>query len=155
MISVQDIGTNSTGQVKNSGTAPNTVASGWTYKSSFAGDSSYLNSTSTTNSYSTLKHNVQLTLVLKPTSVSKGGLFSVNGTLKDATVNNLLSTKIISFTTSSPLHISNVNTDVNGKYLKSGIIAPSISGKYSVQSKFSATSLYNAGTSPKLTLTVS
>jgi len=154
-INVHDTGTNSTGQDTEFGIAPNTVASGWTYQANFAGDSFYLGSTSTVHSYSTLKHNIQLTMTLQPTSVLRGGLFSVNGTLTDITLNKVLGSQAISFTTINPMHIPNTTTDVNGKYNESGLIAPSVAGNYPMQAKFSGTTLYNLGPSAKLTLKVS
>jgi len=146
--------TDSTGKVNVTGTAPNTVATGWTYEAEFAGDSLYNAKDSTTKTYSTLAHNTALTLSISPTSVQGGGTYAVFGTLTDTTAATPLSGMTISFTASSPITINSTTTGSTGGYSVSGLTAPLIAGSYNIEAHFAGTSLYNAKDSAVHTLTV-
>lgn len=147
--------TNGTGFFTSSGMTPNTVASGWTVQAHFAGDSKYYNSDSTPNSYNTLTHHTILALSIQPITVSSGGSYKVTGALKDQITGTLLASKTISFKTMSPIVITNVVTNTSGVYTVSGLVAPSSSGAYKIQSKFAGDSFYSGSISQVKTITIS
>jgi len=139
---LQPVTTNPDGTFSVTGASPNTVAAGWQVNANFAGDSTY-GSSFVVSSYNTIRHAVSLTLIISPSSVVHSGTFSVSGTLTDTTTGTTLSSKTISFSAASPIIISSTTTGSTGKYLVSGLIAPSISGSYSIKSQFNGGSFYN------------
>jgi len=146
--------TDSTGKATVTGTAPSTVATGWTYEAEFAGDSLYSAKDSTIKTYSTIKHSTSLTLAISPTSVKGGGTYEVSGTLKDTTTATSLSGMTISFTATFPITINPTTTNSTGGYNESGLTAPITAGSYNIQAHFAGTALYNAKDSAVHTLTV-
>src|SRR5438132_4100108 len=153
VIAVANKVTDSTGKATGTGTAPNTVASGWTVIAHFAGDVSYAAANSSTQVYNTLPHATALTLSIIPSTVVHGGSYQVNGTLKYTTLNVALASKAITFTATSPITIASVMTDGTGKYIKTGLVAPS-AGSYTITAHRVAEALYAAADSPPKTLTV-
>ena len=75
--------------------------------------------------------------------------------LTDTTKSVGLASKTITFTATSPITISSKTTNSLGQYSATGLIAPSTTGTYSIQSHYAGESLYNAANSPTQTLTVS
>lgn len=155
--------TDSNGKATFSGTAPNTVATGWTYQAHFAGDSLYKKSDSTVRTYSTVKHAVTLGLaVLKTgdpsgttsTTVAPGENYKVQGTLRDQLTGSWLQDKTITFTADDPITITDKTTNQNGFYSGSQA-APTTAGTYNIQSHFAGDDLYNSRDSVTRTLTVS
>ena len=145
-----------TGKAIASGTAPKTVATGWTYHAHYAADSLYASKDSTIKTYSTIKHAISLTLVISPSSVPPGGIYKVYGYLKDNSASGAppLSSKTITFTATSPITIPSKSTDATGKYTADLLKAPTKTGSYNTQAHFAGNSLYSAKDSPKMTLTV-
>ncbi|HJU33483.1 MAG TPA: Ig-like domain repeat protein [Nitrososphaera sp.] len=154
VMSISDKMTDSIGKASGTGTAPNTVATGWTYQAHFAGDSLYNAKDSSTKSYSTTKHSVSLSLSVTSNSVSKGASYKVSGTLTDSTAKNPLASKTITFTAENPLTIGDKTTSTNGVYSATQT-APNTAGSYDIQSQYAGDSLYNARDSSTKTLTVS
>ena len=148
-----DVVTDIIGKATFKGTAPSSVATGWTVQAIFDGDSLYSASKSATLTYNTTKHSVSLTLKITPTKVSRGGTFSVSGILTDTASDVSLAGKTITFTAES-IVIPNAITDASGNYLVKGIIVPSVSGKYNIQAMFSGDALYKSKSSAIKTLTV-
>jgi hypothetical protein len=136
--------TDSTGKATVTGTAPSTIASGWTYQSHYAGDSLYNSLNSVTGTYSTVSHNTGLTLAISPTSLTGGTPYKVSGKLTDTTIGAGLNGITISFTATSPISISTTTTGTGGQYSISGLKAPNIVGIYSIQAHFAGSSLYNS-----------
>jgi hypothetical protein len=145
--------TDSSGKAIATGTAPDTVASGWTYQAHFAGDSLYNAKDSSVKSYSTIKHSVSLSLSVPSNAVSEGASFKVSGTLTDSTAKKPLTSKTITFTADEPITIEDKTTNTNG-YYSSTQAAPSSAGTYDIQSHFAGDSLYKARDSAIKTLTV-
>ncbi len=79
-----EVVSDSAGKAKLTGTAPDTVASGWTYQAHFAGDSLYSNKDSTVKTYRTTKHAVTLGVITA--SVAWGQPNTFTATLKDASL---------------------------------------------------------------------
>jgi hypothetical protein len=146
--------TNSDGTFTTSGISPTTVATGWTVQARFAGDSQYISKDGTMRSYNTLKHNTSLTLYIYPNPVAPSGTYKVYGALKDDITSMTLSARTITFTTTTPTSITDTTTDNYGKYKVSGLIAPSITGDYQIQSHYAGDSKYLARDSKVKTLTV-
>jgi hypothetical protein len=145
--------TDSSGKAIATGTAPDTVASGWTYQAHFAGDSLYSAKDSSVKSYSTTKHSVSLSLSVPTDAVSGGASYKVSGTLTDSTAKKPLASRTITFTADDPITIGDKTTNTNGFY--SGTqTAPSTAGSYDIQSHFAGDNLYNAKDSVIKTLTV-
>ena len=153
VIGVANKVTDSAGKATGTGTAPNSVGTGWTVIAHFAGDVSYSAVDSSIKTYNTLPHTTSLTLSVVPSSVSSGGSYQVNGTLKDTTLNVGISSKTINFTATPPITISSATTDGTGKYIKSGLVAPG-AGSYTITAHYAAESLYAGADSPPKTLTV-
>ena len=150
-----EVVSDSAGKAKLTGTAPDTVASGWTYQAHFAGDNLYSAKDSTLKTYSTLKHSVSLTLNLLPTTVGSGAVYKVSGVLKDTSAGGVaIGSKTISITADSPITISDETTDAAGKYSADALQAPDDAGTYDIQSHFASDSLYKAKDSAIRTLTV-
>jgi hypothetical protein len=154
VIGVADQTTGTDGKATGTGTAPNTVATGWTYQAHFAGDSLYKAKDSAIKTYSTTKHSVTLSLSVPTTPVAPGASYKVSGTLVDSTAKQQLASKTISFTADAPITIADKITNTNGFYSATQA-APSTSGTYNIQSHFAGDSLYNAKDSVTKTLTVS
>jgi peptidoglycan/xylan/chitin deacetylase (PgdA/CDA1 family) len=153
VIGVADKVTGTDGKATGTGTAPNTVATGWTSQAHFAGDSLYNAKDSSVKSYSTTKHFVTLSLSVPTNAVSSGTSYKVSGTLTDSTVKKPLASKTITFTADEPITIGDKTTNTDGVY--SGTqTAPSTAGSYNIQSHFAGDSLYNAKDSVMKTLTV-
>ncbi|MBI3638870.1 MAG: 6-bladed beta-propeller [Thaumarchaeota archaeon] len=152
VIGVADQATNGTGFAISTGTAPSTVANGWTVQAHFAGDSLYFKSDSVVRTYSTLKHGTALSLSL-PTSVNHGNTYSVFGTLRDGITGATIASKTITFTADAPIVIPSTGTSGIGNYAVSGLTAPS-AGSYNIQSHFAEDSLYLSSNSPQKTLVV-
>lgn len=153
VLGVSDPTTDSNGQAAGKGTAPDkTVQCGYTVQAKFAGSSLYKPTSSATWDYCTLKRATSLGVSVSPASTTPGGTFKVYGTLKDSTGAVLQSQKI-TFTAQS-ITIKDATTDDLGKYLVTGIKAPSNAGTYNIQAKFAGDNLYNSKTSSTKTLTV-
>ena len=135
--------TSSDGSFSSTGAAPQTVATGWTVQAHFAGDASY-GPSSVTATYNTLKHDTSLSISLSPSRLKGGATYSVTGKLIDITdvPTTALSGKIISFTATSPIIISNKVTDAIGQYSATGLKAPNNKGSYNIQSHFAGDSVY-------------
>jgi hypothetical protein len=138
---LSQVTTNPDGTFSATGLSPGTVATGWQVNANFAGDSTY-GSSFITSSYNTLKHNVSLTLIISPSSVLHGGIYSVSGTLKDVSTGKYLSSKTISFSTTSPITIPSTTTGSTGNYLVGGLTAPGTAGSYNIKSQFGGSNLY-------------
>jgi peptidoglycan/xylan/chitin deacetylase (PgdA/CDA1 family) len=139
---LQPVTTKSDGTFSVSGKAPSTVANGWKVNAIFAGDSSY-DSNFDTRNYNTIKHSVSLTLLISPSSVVQNSQYGVSGILKDKTTGTSLGSMTISFTADSPITIPSTVTNSNGKYLVSGLTAPSTAGSYSIKAQFAGDNFYN------------
>jgi len=146
--------TNADGTFSASGTAPSSVATGWTVTARFDGDSHYKADDSSARTYSTLKHKTSLTLWISPDPVAKSGTYKVYGTLKDYVTSTVLSGKTITFTATPPVTISSKTTDSSGVYRATGLIAPSTTGDYQIQAHYAGDSLYLLRDSQIKTLTV-
>jgi hypothetical protein len=85
-----------------------------------------------------------------------GATYTVTGKLTDITnvPTSALSGKIISFTATSPIIISNKVTDAIGQYSATGLKAPNNKGSYNIQSHFTGDSLYGPKDSPTAILQV-
>jgi hypothetical protein len=155
VIGVANVITDANGKATGTGTAPNTVATGWTYQAHFAGDSLYLPKDSTIRTYSTTKHAIGLSIAVSPTSVAPGASYKVSGTLTDTTVQPQpqLASKTITFTADAPITIADKTTNANG-FFTATQAAPSTAGTYNIQSHFAGDSLYNAKDSLIRSLTV-
>ena len=153
-ISVADAITDSTGKAVGVGTAPSTVASGWTAQGHFSGDSLYYAKDSSTRTYSTTKHSTSLTLTLSPSTVIHGGTYSSIATLKDSTLGVVLASRTITFTATSPIVIASQITDSTGVAKASGLIAPALAGSYNIQAHYMGETLYYAKDSSIKILTV-
>ena len=154
VIGVADPVTDTNGKATGTGTAPDTVATGWTYQAQFAGDSLYNAKTSAIKTYSTLKHSVTLSLSLPTTPIAPGTSYKVSGTLADSTSKVQLASKTITFTADAPIAIANKVTNINGFY--SGTqTAPTTAGTYTIQSHFAGDDKYIAKDSLIRILTVS
>ena len=152
--SVADAITDSTGKAVGVGTAPSTVASGWTAQGHFSGDSLYYAKDSSIKTYSTTKHSTSLTLTLSPSTVIHGGAYSSIATLKDSTLGVVLASRTINFTATSPIVISSQITDSTGVAKASGLIAPDLAGSYNIQAHYAGEALYYAKDSSIKILTV-
>jgi hypothetical protein len=151
---VADQVTGTDGKATGTGTAADTVATGWTYQAHFAGDSLYNAKDSTIKTYNTIKHSVTLSLSLPTTPVAPGASYKVSGTLTDSTAKVQLASKIITFTADAPITIADKTTNTNGFYTGTQA-APSTAGTYNIQSHYAGDSLYIAKDSLIKTLTVS
>jgi WD40-like Beta Propeller Repeat len=155
VIPPSDKRNDSSGKAISTGTAPKTVAPGWTYQAHFAGDSLYNAKDSASKTYSTTKHATSLTLVVSPSSVTSGGTYKVYGFLKDSSSSGApISSKTIVITADSPIAIPSKTTDATGKYNIEGLKAPTRAGTYDIQAHFYGDNLYSAKDSPTRTLTV-
>jgi peptidoglycan/xylan/chitin deacetylase (PgdA/CDA1 family) len=154
VIEVADKTTDSSGKAIGTGTAPDTVNTGWTYQAHFAGDSLYLNKDGTVKTYSTTKHATSLTIALSPSTVASDKTYRVYGVLKDISTGAVLSSKTITFTADSSITIAEKTTDSAGKYDSGSLPAPDDAGTYDIQSHFAGDSLYSAKDSAIKTLTV-
>ncbi len=154
VIEVSDKTTDSAGKAIVTGTAPDTVATGWTYQAHFAGDSLYLKKDSILKTYSTTKHGTSITIAVSPTTVASDKTYKVYGALKDSTTGAVLSSKTITFTADSPITIADKTTDTAGKYSAAGLPAPDDAGTYNIQAHFAGDSLYKIRDSAIKTLTV-
>jgi hypothetical protein len=151
---VSDKTTDSAGKAIGTGTAPETVASGWTFQAHFAGDSLYANKDSTVKTYSTTKHGTTSSMAVSPATVASDKTYKVYGVLKDSTTGVVLSSKTITFTADSPITIADKTTDTAGKYNSGPLPAPDDAGTYDIQAHFGGDSLYNAKDYAVKTLTV-
>jgi predicted phosphodiesterase len=145
----------SDGSFSSTGAAPQTVATGWTVQAHFAGDASH-GPSSATATYNTLKHDTSLSISLSPSRLKGGATYSVSGKLTDITnvPAGALSGKIISFTATSPIIISDKVTDAIGQYSATGLKAPNTKASYNIQSHFAGDSLYGLKDSPTAILQV-
>ncbi len=135
--------------------APQTVSTGWTVQAQFAGDASYDPSMASAT-YNTLKHDTSLSISLSPSRLKGGATYSVTGKLTDITnvPSSALSGKIISFTATPPIIISDKITDAIGQYSATGLKAPNTKASYNIQSHFAGDSLYGLKDSPTAILQV-
>jgi hypothetical protein len=145
--------TGADGKATGTGTAPNTVATDWTYQAHFAGDSLYFAKDSLIRTYSTTKHATGLSISVPTTPVAPGTSYKVSGTLTDTTTGAQLASKTITFTADAPITITDKTTNLNGFYTSTQA-APSSPGTYNIQSHFAGDSLYNARDSVVRALTV-
>jgi hypothetical protein len=137
---VSSVTTNPDGTFSVSGPSPSTVATGWQVNANFAGDNTF-SASSVTQSYNKLKHQISLTLVIFPSSVLHGTLYSISGKLMDASTGTSLSGMIISFNATSPITITSMTTDSNGGYVVS-LVAPNTPGSYSIKAQFVGNAFY-------------
>jgi len=151
----QSIMTASDGSFSATGTAPSTVGTGWIVQAHFAGDSSYDTSMATAT-YDTLKHDTSLSISVSPSRVKAGATYGVSGILTDITnaPSSPLSGKIISFTATSPIVITDKITDTMGQYSATGLKAPNTKASYDIQSHFAGDSQYGSKDSGIATLQV-
>ncbi|MGB5089836.1 MAG: PKD domain-containing protein [Nitrososphaeraceae archaeon] len=152
---LQSTVTASDGSFSSIGAAPQTVSTGWTVQAHFAGDASYDPSMATAT-YNTLKHDTSLSISLSPSRLKGGATYSVTGKLTDITnvPSSALSGKIISFTATPPIIISDRITDAIGQYSATGLKAPNAKASYNIQSHFTGDSLYGLKDSPTAILQV-
>src|SRR4029077_6900838 len=108
--------TNANGTFSASGTAPSSVAAGWTVTARFDGDSHYKADDGSILTYNSLKHKTSLTIWIFPDPVAPNSSYKVYGTLKDYTTSTLLPKKTITFTATSPVTIPSKTTDAYGTY---------------------------------------
>ena len=153
VIGVADSTTDATGKATGTGTAPDSVATGWTYQAHFAGDSLYNVKDSTIKTYSTLKHSVTLSLSTPTTPVAPGVSYKVSGTLTDSTAQAQLASQTITFTADAPITIADKTTNLNGFYTSTQA-APNTAGTYNIQSHYAGSDLYIAKDSLIKALTV-
>jgi hypothetical protein len=159
VINLADQTTGSDGKAIGAGTAPDTVATGWTYQAHFAGDSLYNKKDSPIKTYSTTKHATTLSLLIYPntstTPIKPGATYKVFGILTDYITKQPLGSKTITFTATSPITIPDATTGAtDGKYSVTGLKAPNNGGSYSIQSHFAGDEKYSAKNSPTKTLNV-
>ena len=154
VIGVANAITGADGKATGTGTAPDTVATGWTYHAHFAGDSLYLAKDSVIRTYSTTKHTTSLSISVPTTAVAPGGSYKVSGTLEDTTARKQIASKTITFTADAPITITDKTTNING-YYSATQAAPSSAGTYNIQSHFAGDDKYNARDSVIRSLTVS
>jgi K319L-like, PKD domain/Bacterial Ig domain/Calcineurin-like phosphoesterase len=154
-VNLQSTVTASDGSFSSTGTAPQTVSTGWTVQAQFAGDGSYDPSMATAT-YNTLKHDTSLSISISPSRLKGGATYSVTGKLTDITnvPSSALSGKIISFTATPPIIISDKITDAIGQYSATGLNAPNTKASYNIQSHFAGDSLYGLKDSPTALLQV-
>jgi hypothetical protein len=153
VIGSAPVATDSFGSAPGAGTAPTTVATGWTVQSHFAGDSLYAASNSNTKTYNTVAHNTRLSLVITPSTVVHGGTYQVSGNLSDAVLGVVLGSMPITFTADAPIVIGSTSTGAtSGDYLVSGLTAPTAVSTFNIQSHFAGTTLYAAHNSLTKTL---
>jgi streptogramin lyase len=151
---IQPIITNPDGTFSETILSPKTV-SNWTLQAQFAGDAKYAASSSPIAKFSTFKHSVIISLWLAPTSVTGGNNYTVNGNLLDYN-NNLapLASRVIMFTSTSPIVIPNAITDLNGHYTVK-LTSPAAAGSYQIKANFAGGPLFSAKSTLVKTLTVS
>jgi K319L-like, PKD domain/Bacterial Ig domain/Calcineurin-like phosphoesterase len=152
---LQSTVTASDGSFSATGAGPETVATGWIVQAHFAGDGSYDPSMATAT-YNTLKHDTSLSISVNPNRLKGGATYSVTGILTDITnvPSSALSGKIISFTATPPIIISDKITNAIGQYSATGLKAPNTKASYNIQSHFAGDSLYGLKDSPTAILQV-
>jgi hypothetical protein len=153
VIGVANVITGADGKATGTGTAPDTVATGWTYQAHFAGDSLYLAKDSVIRTYSTTKHTTSLSISVPTTAVAPGASYKVTGTLEDTTARKQIASKTITFTADAPITITDKTTNING-YYSATQPAPSSPGTYNIQTHFAGDDKYNARDSVVRSLTV-
>ena len=115
VIGVADQTTGANGKATGTGTAPNAVATGWTYQAHFAGDSLYYARDSAIKTYSTLKHTVNL-YVGGNSDVQWGQPTTFVATLKDSSLGGVpIQGKTIHFDGSGVIGVADQTTGTNGK----------------------------------------
>ncbi|MBI3638876.1 MAG: sulfatase-like hydrolase/transferase [Thaumarchaeota archaeon] len=147
--------TNSTGGFSVTGTAPSTVANGWTVQAHFAGDSFCTSSESNAILYNTIKHKTNLGFSITPAKTSPSSHFKIVGTIIDSITKAGISSQKISFSATSPIIVNKTTTNSSGKFAITDLMAPNIFGNYTIQASFSGNSSYEKSFSSKKTLTVS
>jgi hypothetical protein len=153
-INITNAETNKDGTFTARGTAPDTVAGGWTVQAHFAGDSLHNPNDSNVVSYHTIKHTTSLTLIVSPTSVTRLGTYGLSGILMDASLSKGLEGKTITFTAPSPITLSPVPTNSIGQYDSSVLSAPNTTATYDIQAHFAGDLFYSLVNSVVKTLTV-
>jgi peptidoglycan/xylan/chitin deacetylase (PgdA/CDA1 family) len=154
VIAVADQVTGTDGKATGTGTAPNTVATAWTYQAHFAGDSLYKPKDSAIKTYSTTKHSVTISTSFKGTTGSTSSTpwstptsftvtltdSSMGGTaVSDKTI-QLDGTGVTGLTTDS----SSMTTGSDGKVVITGISPDTVNTAWTYQAHFAGDSLYNA-----------
>jgi hypothetical protein len=152
---LQSTVTASDGSFSAAGAAPQTVETGWTVQAHFSGDTSYDISTASAT-YDTMKHDTSLSISISPSRLKAGATYGVTGKLTDITnvSSSPLSGKIITFTATPPIIISDKITDAIGQYSATGLTAPNTKASYNIQSHFAGDSLYGLKDSPTAILQV-
>jgi YVTN family beta-propeller protein len=131
--------TNTDGTFTASGTAPNTVANGWTVKATFAGDNNFLASTSATISYNTYIHTTALTLNPIASTVRWSSTVTVTGKLTDSNNNNAgVAGKTITFNGTGASNLAAVTTNTDGTFTASGTAPSTVANGWKVQAHFAA-----------------
>ncbi len=109
-----------------------------------------------TATYNTLKHDTSLSISINPNRLKGGATYSATGILTDISnvPSSALSGKIISFTATPPIIISDKITNAIGQYSATGLKAPTTKASYNIQSHFAGDSLYGPKDSPTAILQV-
>jgi peptidoglycan/xylan/chitin deacetylase (PgdA/CDA1 family) len=154
VIAVADQVTGTDGKATGTGTAPNTVATGWTYQAHFAGDSLYNAKDSAIKTYSTTKHSVSLSTSFKGTTGSTSSTpwstpTSFTMTLTDSsTGGTVVSDKAIQLDGTGVTGVltdsSSMTTGSDGKVVITGISPDTVNTGWTYQAHFAGDSLYNA-----------
>jgi len=124
-----------------SGTAPNTISTGWTYQAHFAGDSLYKLKDSTSKTYSTDLHQTALTLV-KPASVPWGKDVTLVQTLKDLSTGAAISGSSLTFDNNGATNVGSAQTGTDGSATYT-MTSPDTAGTYPYAVHFAGDSLYS------------
>jgi hypothetical protein len=152
VIGVSDQITDNIGKAVGNGTAPMTVSNNLQVKADFAGDNMFVG-ISGAISYKSLQHQTFLLLSISPDIQDPGNYFTVQGRLIDYTIRHPVDSKRVTFT-SRQINLPDTLTDTGGIYKVENQVAPSYSGRYSIQSRFSGDELYSSTESPIEFLTV-
>jgi hypothetical protein len=136
--------TNPDGTFTAFGTAPNSVATGWTVQAHFAGDSSFLASDSNIQSYNTLKHTSSLAFVSLAPNVPWSRPTSFPVILRDTTNGGTaLGAQTIHFTGTGVISVANKVTDSTGKATGTGVSPNTVATGWSYQAQYAGSGIYN------------
>ena len=132
--------TGANGKAVFSGTAPTSVATGWTYQAHFAGDSLYKKKDSTAKTYSTDLHKTKIGLT-KPAAVPWGRDVVFVGTLQDTSAEKVMLGYTITFDNNGVTNVGFAQTGTDGK-VSYTIISPNTVGTYPYAAHFAGDMLY-------------
>jgi plastocyanin len=139
--------TNSTGGFNAVISAPSKIASGWIIQAHFKGDSGAPASDSSALSFDTRKHNTALALGSIGNAIPWGRATSFPARLTDLDTNSVISGRLIHFTGTGVISVSDTATSTTGIARGVGIAASSVSNGWTVQAQFVGDSLYNSANS--------